>query len=1025
MSFLTSKIVGFLDGLSHVIETVLYLFGKHMLMSEVQSYGHLETAVSLGLWGTSAPDTLITRNGSAVSVFAVKGSARMLPKDVRDPELAAFMSNLAFSLLPFYKNHQHHLEVFFERDGEVVAAEMTDILTPSMKMCAQHQLDMVKALLGKIRVNEKFCASERIWMVFFTDLAGFSKSEIKEEVTAKAAAAKEFDYQAGEIGSAELFSVSSLVLNRHEAAVKTFYQKMSGQAALMIRPLTAREACRESKRAMDIDRTSSSWTPDFLGDVLIPIKTAQGVINIHPTSLTFQMAPKIDDQTGETVKVGRRYYETGYIKRGPINIESFARLFERIPNDIPWRLSYRIMPEGMEFHKTAKMVSGVLGFFKKGTMRDINASMKFLEKLKKAENPPLGMQMCFQTWAYDRETAKKRFFFLTQQIQGWGNMDSSEVFGDPILGFLSAMPLYSQYNGAHVLVPPLSEAVKLLPLARPASPWDKGSMLFRTLDGKPFPLELGSTLQDTWVYAFISPPGSGKSSTMNSLNTAALMMPGQVEIPFICNLDIGESVRGFIESTEASLPPGKKHYAVFKRIQNHTDDSINLFDTQPGCRYPNEEELQYQMTQMLSFVTPTGKNEPYDGSDGLTRKVIEVMYEEFSDRKNPKPYSPSVDLEVDKALVGLEVPDRPSWWEIVDILWASGNKHASMLAQRHAVPILNDVLVTLNSREVRDHYAKEGREVRSSSTSEFLIDAFSRMIQTAINEYPALANTTKLDLGEARVMAFDLQDVCPENGVGAQKKSGIFMMMARFIFARRCFVNPDTVRTWLKSCPEIYHAYHIKRAADIDKVFKLMSADEIHRGAKIPGVVATWDSDVRTGRKWNLHCSYSTQLLKDIPETIRKFATGVFAMRYDNDDTLVDLKANFSISNVALREFKRNCNGPVPGVGASMLAFFKTKYGNVEQILVNTQSPEEAWFLSSSSQDRWLRKYLFARLGFSVAIDALATQYPNGTCRDEYKYRLHGENNRDADLEEGQKINEDVLQEIANEIVERHLKKAA
>lgn len=1015
------------DKVADFLADIVYVFGKHGLMSEVESYGQLNTAVPLNIFPTfipeGEPDTLITKEGSVITMFALKGTSRMLSDDMENYELRSFYSKLANALLPYYKKGGQHVEIVFERDPDRVHQELTELLAPAVRSLKNHNMPLEMMMRGKVKANAKFCAAERIWIAFYSHMSVLNEGERKAEVEEMNRRAKEAKFSNRELGAVECWKVSELLLEHHKTEAKNFFDSLRSRGGLLMVPVAAKDACRESKRALDPAGTGPNWSPIVPGDAIMPVDTRSGDVAIMPQRLSQQMVPSTVTTKGEMVTIGDRYYGTGHVTRGPRSIESFARLFREIDRTIPWRLSFSIYPKGMDFHKVSKGVSAVLGFFG-GHLKQINESFGFLKKCAEKENVPTGLRVVFQTWGKSDFEVRRRLQIINHQIQSWGGMHTSSVFGDAMLGLLAGIPAYSNYNGAHTLVPPISEAVKLLPVVRPASPWDRGTMLFRTGDGKPFPYMHGSDLQATWVEFYISPPGSGKSSTMNSMNFAFVTMPGQTEIPYLCCLDIGESSFGLIESIQDSLPPGQKHYAFFKRLQNDARDAMNFLDTQPGCRFPNQEERQHALGMFLAFCTPNGKLSPYDGADDLGQKLMELAYKKFSPEQSPKLYRPMIDLEVDAALEGVQLEDQPTWWEVVDALWLKGDLHASMLAQRHAVPVLNDLVSLINSREIREIFAKEGREVRVQATSELLIDAVARQLSTAVNDYPAFANTTTLDIGEARLIALDLQDVCPKGDAVAAKKAGLFMLAARFLFAKKVFINKDTVRTWLPNCPAIYHDYHIKRASTLDKVMKAMACDEIHRGVKLPAVLDTWVLDCREGRKWNLRMAFSTQYLNDIPDVLLDANTAVFAMKYQNAKVNADLKTRVGFSDIALERFAKECNGPVNGVGAPMLAMFNTTLGQVEQIIWNTQSPEEAWALSTTSQDRWLRKDLVQRVGMLRTLSALSTLFPTGSCRGEYVRRLNrmtGEVKTRSD-EELETVNPDILQEMSNEAYERIVK---
>lgn len=1009
-------------------ENVTYLFGKHLLLSDATAYCQLDATVSLGLQtlgGRDVQDTLITKDGSAVSVFSIAGTSSILPRFIDDPELQFFNTNLARTLAPLLKKPGHHIEVVIESNPDLVESELNDLIASSRRSLNQNGLSIDTLLNSKINKLSSICVSEKVWLVVYTHLSALPSDVIKEEQEDRNKRAEAAGYTAGELGSVNYYNIAKALLSMHKATIENLSKTLQTNCKILLNSLDAHQALKDIKRSIDFKGTSPQWQPQLLGDVITPVRTRDNQVVVHPQSVSYQVAPESISTVGNLVKISGMYYASGHITRGPSSLEGFERLFDRI-RGMPWRLSFSLSPNGMDYHKTSRSVVGLLAFVN-DYCKDIHRSFKLLEDLRSRENVDVGMQIVFQTWGNTKEEATSNYTKISQQVQAWGSCNVSSTFGDPLLGFFSASPGYSNRNGAHVLVPPVSEAAKLLPMTRPASPWHRGTVIFRTPDGKLFPMSPSSSIQTTWVDVILSPPGSGKSVQLSTLNLGCLMSPGLRRLPFCFIIDIGESSRGLIEMMQSVLPPGRKHEALFKRLQNTTADGVNPFDTQPGCRFPNDVEKTYQQALLMNFATPTGESKPYDGVESLIFDVLRMAYVEYSDGKNPKLYEPTVDPIVDATLqkLNIELPPNPTWWEVTDILWAKGKRHESILAQRYAVPTLSDIASICNTPEIKDSYNKESNHIVVSSTQESLVNAFTRVITSAINQYPALSTVTKLDLGEARLVCLDLQDVAPQGDLAEKKQSATFYLFARFLFVRQTYITNDTLKTWINNCPPMYHDYHREKANQMERELKVLSFDELHRCSSIPSVNAILERDARESRKWFARLAYSSQFLHDFSEGLMEAATNIYAMRYVDPESSSQIQARVGFSDTAMERFSEICRGPVPA-GAPFLAQFRTKKGIIEQVLYNTLSAEEMWAFSSTAEDRWLRKNIFARIGAEEGLSVLADLYPIGTCAEEVQNKvakLAKENERGATRPKNEEVDVDMLQQMADEAYQYYLQK--
>ena len=79
-----------------------------------------------------------------------------------------------------------------------------------------------------------------------------------------------------------------------------------------------------------------------------------------------------------------------------------------------------------------------------------------------------------------------------------------------------------------------------------------------------------------------------------------------------------------------------------------------------------------------------------------------------------------------------------TWWEVTDALF-SGFIHEAMLAQRYAMPFIADAASICRTPAIEDLYGKI-----IAPTGEPLIDAFSRMISSAVREYPIISQSDQI-----------------------------------------------------------------------------------------------------------------------------------------------------------------------------------------------------------------------------------------------------------------------------------------
>ena len=124
-------------------------------------------------------------------------------------------------------------------------------------------------------------------------------------------------------------------------------------------------------------------------------------------------------------------------------------------------------------------------------------------------------QGTFCTWV-DKDREQTPLQTLSQQtarlcaaVQSWGSSDTSDLIGDPLLGVAATLPAMMPASPSPAAVAPLSQAVRLLPLGRPTSPWTATDLPLRTPDGRYMPTGLFSSNMASWNEICFAGMGAG------------------------------------------------------------------------------------------------------------------------------------------------------------------------------------------------------------------------------------------------------------------------------------------------------------------------------------------------------------------------------------------------------------------------------------------------------------------------------------------------------------------------------------
>ena len=988
----------FIDPLLDSIDAVLAWFSTE-LKQTTESYCDLETADS--------PYTLVARDGSLVSVIRVYGVTKLIGQS----EFDTIHSGLTQSLQATLKRPGHLVQVYFAYDKDAVKPEISDILSPARATAKRLKLDLDDLFTERVDYISQFCAHEELYFVLWTRPHSLTGEQLNRASKDKLNFIRQKSIPPFKNGQNLIAAIPDL-REAHTSFVRSLVTDLNA-LNVYSEQLKVHDAVYSMRFAADPEFTSKDWRAVLPGDK-IPVHEARpaagelsGLMYPPLARQIFPRDAKVLDL--RTLRAGDRIYTPLYIKLFPQDLKSFIALFARtLPTRVPWRISFSIESGGMAVLRFKSMMSAILSFTsaQNGLIHDAVNLLQDIET--NTDDAVVKLQVSLATWAPEGNVRllRTRVAELSKAVEGWGSCEVSEVSGDAFAGFASSLLGFTANSVATPSVAPLSDVVYMLPFARPASAWEFGAVLLRSPDGKPWPYQPGSSQQTTWIDLVYARPGSGKSVLSNALNLALCLSGGITRLPRIAIIDIGPSSSGLISLLKEALPPDLRHYVAYHRLRMTPDYSINPFDTQLGCRLPSPQERGFLVNFITLLATPIGAERPYDGISDMAGLIVDEMYKALADDGKPHPYTPVLEPIVDDLLgeIGFVFDEHTTWWEVTDALFLAGFQHEALLAQRFAMPLLADAAAICRTQVIEDLYGQV-----KAPTGEALIQAFGRMISSAVREYPILSNITKFDIGDARVVSLDLDEVAKSGGDAAERQTAGMYMLARYALARHYYLTEDA----LVDVPDAYREFHRARIAEIREDSKRIVYDEFHRTSKARAVRDQVILDMREGRKWNVQIALISQSLDDFDSVMVEFGTSIFIMDAGPEQAIKRSTEIFGLSETARIALKTRVHGPREG-GATFLAQFSTKNGMNTQLLTNTLGPIELWAFSTTAEDARLRNKLYQRLGPKEARRVLANLFPSGSVKKMIEERLSALKEQVGMIEEGSNlsISDQLLEEI-------------
>ncbi|TAL63720.1 MAG: type IV secretion protein IcmB [Burkholderiaceae bacterium] len=956
------------------IENVMVWFSRKVKQS-LADYVDVETV--------DDPNTFILRDGSRMSLVQLHGTYQL----VGAQEFQEIDRAVASNLTAYLKSGGHEIHVVFNDDPDSIDRVVREKLRPSMETAKRLQLDLDDLFEEDIRTMSKYCSHEAVYLVLFTRPKAVAASDLKRDVAAKLELLKANPLPKA-IDAPNLFAAIGALRSRHNSFVSQLLSDLRVQR-MDAQLLDVHAAAREMRASADPSFTDLLWQARLFGDK-IPVR-----VTGKAGDVSGQLWPRLDSQliprdgsevSLNVVEVGDRIYCPMHVTLQPSEIKPFAALFNRVRESrMPWRITFRIGSGGLASMGFKGLVGAIFGWTSKDNGLIEEAVKHVQAVVRDGTALDVAYRVDFMTWAPKgkEDMLADRAARLARAIQGWGGAETAETSGDVHEAFVSNCLGMRDKGIGPVSCAVLEDVTPMLPLYRPTSPWREGAVLYRTNEGKIWPYQPNSPVQSSWISVMYAEMRAGKTLNGNQINLALCLAPGLVRLPLIGIVDIGRGSAGLISVLANALPPSLKHLVASIRLRMTPEFAVNPFDTQLGARYPLPHEKVFQKNFLLTLVTPPGQSAVEDGLDGMAEMAIEYAYKYYAETA-PKRYVANLadTAEVDAAIQrwNIEIDEATTWWEIVDGLFVKGDHHMASLAQRMAMPLLTDIASVSRERVFEDMYGE-----KALPDGESLQKAFARRLSEAVRSFPILDKPTRFDVGLARVVSIDLDEVAKSGGNASMKRqTAVVYMLARHITARHFFLHTDDIGFW----PPMYREFQEKRIREIMQDKKHLQYDEFHVTEGVGAVRDQVKADMRVTGKLGVKVTLISQDIKDFDGTMLAFATCKFILSRANRESIDHMKKVFGMTETVEHVVQNEIRPPNKD-GSTFLGMFKTKASEVDavQLLRNTVGGIKLWAFSTTNEDVIVRDALYSRIGPTETRRFLAKLYPGGSVVDEIERR--------------------------------------
>ena len=965
------------------IERFLYWITSFALHGDIDA--HIQVVAPLDDF------SMQTVNRDLMTVIEIKG-IRTLVGTREYEQISHRFGEVLSKFMNAGNGRQHSYAIGFRSTPEGAPRRLREVFGPMLKTATRLGIKDKSPMLSQMQAMADVCTDETAYLVIYTHQKGLGKQDQQRNIEARAQmlakVAKSAPGSRVDESIAQPVRIpSTQVLVRHSSAVKNLLGDLGGEfnkggCGLLVERKSCAEGMNLIRRHTDASMFPASWRPRLTGDRSASrpqsmTRRKGEATHITPLSLSRQL---VTEQATEF------FEEVEYVQRGKLlyaglamdvppdnGSEPWLDLMKRLNRQCPISVNFEIIPNGeKDIRKADQFYSGMIGAFSDYN-KQIKLAWKHLQALKKADVYICGMRVVMMTWAHDKGTLVDNLMFLKSSLESWGSAVATNETGSPALLSYAAAAGLCRRMPATYMPGPTVEFAKMLPIFSASSIWDDGQWVPHTIEGRPYPVKFGSPEQAFWGTAVLAPTGSGKSFALNLINSGILLTPGLDKLPLMTLMDVGPSLELALNMVRAQLPAHMRNQILTVRLRNDPKYCINFFDTQHGLDRLTDVDRDFAISVVMA-VAPNLGNE----GERFIGQVIDAAFEMFG-RNSPEQrrWQSSLDERVSKAIasIGMQVTPDTFVWEVVDALMDAGRTEDSYLAQRYAMPRLQDLIKASRVKSILDSYGKA-----PTPTNELIIDVFTRSIQTGQASYQLISGFTKFDIGNARVVLVNLEEVVTASEtVEAKTRASVMFMLSRRLGARNYFLRWEELEPLV---PQRYREYQRKRVAQIEATLKFLLYDELHYASGIPAMRRQLGTDNRVARKYLVVPFLSSQRLVDFPPDVIENTYIFLILGIGTNNSLAELKNTFGLTDSEAIAIEQECKGP-----GTLFARFKTKKGTTSQILKTTASGYYTWAFTTDKDDVMLREQVVKLMGgqdhLLEALSRLTAAFPTGSYRDE------------------------------------------
>ncbi|TAL65698.1 MAG: hypothetical protein EPN79_10990 [Burkholderiaceae bacterium] len=970
------------------IESFIYWMGSQISLGDSALACQWRAPVQLD---TDAPATIMSlTNGSLVSFIEIKGIRRYIGSEEFE-KLARNLATILANRLKAGNGRNHSMSFCFRSDPSGSRRLARELVAPSATTAKRLGIDDTSFFEARIDEIAGSCTDETVYLAVYTHMAGMNANERDNLQARRRKVSEDLTRRGVSVNYNDMYSQSlaqppNLLLTRHRSMAENLVQDFSkeinaGGTYLLASILSVKEAANMVRRVFDHSDFPTSWAPRFLGDGGMVAASAikrRDEAAVMPMNLARQMIPQSFREHSESFEYavqGSVYCASVVVEVLPEDgSQPFNKLMEKLGRTLPLAYSQDVLPSGLDFRK----VDQAFGSFM-AAMGDYNKSIKRgwdeLKEIEKVGGYVACTRMILTTWARSRDKLQDQVEYLRSSIESWGSTVCSNETGEPGLAAIATAAGFSGGSPAPYLPAPIEELTRMSPVVRSASIWKTGHLVATTLEGRAYPIALGSTLQTSWATVGFAPTGSGKSFFMNLLNSGLLMPAGASDIPYVTVVDVGPSSRLIMDLYKSMLPESKRSQVVSVRIRNSPEFAVNPFDTFLGFDQCTEQDRDF-ITAVLGTIAP-GLGEE---SDKFFQKVIAAAYAKFArTSSDAKVWQHALDAEVARAIETMGIPfedGRTRVWDVVDALFEAGNITMAERAQRYAMPILKDLSKVSQQQDVLLMY---GMALAANGT-EKIIDVFLRNLSAAsTGVYQLLSGYTQANFSSARAISIDLEEVVGSmTSEEGRRRSALMFLFARRLGAKNFFARWEEVSNL---CPPQYARFQKERISKMWEQMKFLEYDEVHYASGAKSFQMLLQQDLRVGRKFNMVTMMMSQLISDFPEAIMANTTNFYIFGLGDGGMADQVKKSFNLTDAEMHAISTYCRKP-----GTLFARFITSEGVLAQILRTTASSLDKWAFTTNASDAPVRAALALKLGgtddsYRVALSLLARLLPGGTAK--------------------------------------------